>query len=269
MIDFHLPKKTISNCEIKMSDILVLRIDDSTLSLQQFFRQLKDSDKLGEIISYLAREHLINKGIEQNESLGEVSSEKIDQSSIDFRQRNNLLDRDAFESWLSDNRMSYEDFRAKIEKGLKYEHLRQTIAGDRVDEFFAENKSKFDRFSLCRLVVADEALAAQLRENLDRDSSQFYTLVGEHSISYDRELNGRMGVFPRDQIPEQVQPHLKDAQQGDIVGPIVVDDHHCFFLLDKIFPAELNDGLRAELTERLFEEWMQEKIQALDIQLLV
>lgn len=250
-----------------MQDLEFIKIGDDVLSLQEVLSYLKDSGNFKQLLSTILREHIIAQELKLREI--SAADAEVDQFILEFRLQNQIVDRTAFENWLSDNQLTYEKFREQATKGLKFQKLREQILQDKVEPFFEEKRNLFDRLVLSRLVVDSPNLSQNIRDILDREPSQFKDLIAEYSMADDRILEGRMGVFPREQLPAQLQLELGDKSAGVIIGPIAVDGLHCFFKIDQIIPSELDDAMRRELEGRLFEEWLRSKMQGANLQMLV
>ncbi|MEC4803957.1 MAG: hypothetical protein SAJ72_06820 [Jaaginema sp. PMC 1080.18] len=244
-----------------------VKIGEDTLTIKDVIAYLKSSGGLGQFLSTILREHIVSKEIQVREFC--PSDTEVEQFILDFRLQNGIAERGAFEQWLKDNQLSYEKFREQAVKGLNFQKLREQLAQDKIEPFFTKKGSLFDRLVLSRLVVEDSNLATKIAEILRQDTSQFKTLVLEYSIAEDRVLDGRMGVFPREDVPTQLQSELEGKVAGDIVGPVVVDGLSCFFKVDRIIAAELDDSLRREIEDVLFEEWLRGKMQGSNLQILV
>lgn len=250
-----------------MNNFDFLRIGDDVLSIHEVVAYLKDSGNFGQLMSTILREYLVDREIQ---FCGfEVEASELEQFILDFRLQNNAVDRSAFEQWLADNQLNYESFREKAIKGIKFQKLREQVAGVGVEQFFEANHSLFDRLALSRLVVQEDKVAQTVGETLEREPGQFGYLVAEYSIAEDRHLEGRMGVFPRGEMPPQLQAGFNEKSPGSIIGPIAVDDLYCFFRLDQLIKANLDDGLRRTIENHLFEEWLRGKMRGISLQLLV
>lgn len=250
-----------------MNNFDFLRIGDDVLSIQKVMAYLKDSGNFGQLMSTVLREYLVDRELQSRDF--QVSDSEIEQFILDFRLQNNAVERPAFEQWLSEHQLSYESFREKAIKGIKFQKLREQVAGVEVDQFFETNHSLFDRLALSRLVVQEADVAQKVNEMLQQDPGQFNYLVAEYSISEDRHLDGRMGVFPREEMPRQLQAGFNDKSPGRIIGPIVVEDLHCFFRLDQLIKAKLDDSLRRKIEDQIFEEWLRGQMQEINLQILV
>lgn len=244
-----------------------VKIGEDTLTIKEVIAYLKSSGGFGQFLSTILREHIVSKEIQMREFC--PLDTDVEQFILDFRLQNGIAERGAFEQWLKDNQLSYEKFREQAIKGLNFQKLREKLTQDKIEPFFAEKGSRFDRLVLSRLVVENGGLATKIAEILRQDASQFKTLVLEYSIAEDRVLDGRMGVFPREDVPTQLQSELEGKVIGDIIGPIVVDGLYCFFKLDQLLSAELDDSMRREIQDVLFEEWLREKMQGSNLQMLV
>ncbi|AFY83839.1 peptidylprolyl isomerase [Oscillatoria acuminata] len=245
----------------------LMKIGTDTISLQEALSYLKQSGQFGQFVSTVLREYIIEREIQILEFC--PSQTEIEQFLLDFRIQNRIIESQAFEQWLFQNQLTYEQFRERSLKGLNFQKLREQVVQGKVEAFFAENSRLFDRLVLSRLVVEGPNLSHKIGEMLNQDPQQFKALVGEYSIAEDRVLDGRMGVFPWQELPPQLKSELDGKSPGDIVGPIVVDGLFCFFKIDQILEAKLNDTICQEIENRLFEEWLRGKMQGNNIQMLV
>ena len=251
----------------KMTSTPFLTINNQTLSLKQAISYLKTSGKLGVFLAEILRQYLIEYEIEEFKGVS-IEDSQIEQSIIDFRISNRLTDSQDFQVWLSGNQLSYEDFRKGVTSDLKLEILKSQIAEQKLEEHFNNQKPVLDRVVISRLILDSQEQAQSLKQRILEDRTQFEALVREYSLTDDRFSNGMMGAIAKGQIPNILRTALDLANPGDILGPFEMEDRHGLFRVETFIPASLEDEtLREELKNQIFEEWLQNKMQNLDIRL--
>lgn len=245
-----------------------LSINQESISIQQALDYLKASGAYHRTMTEIIRQYLLEKELESRADL-QCSDLQIDQALMDFRVQSELQDSQDFQEWMNVNGVNYEQFRKNIEFGFKVEALKTEAVEPKLDDYFQSQKPILDRVALSRIILEDKDQANQVKDALMSDRSQFGALAQQYSITEDRVANGMMGPVGRGQMPDILKAAIDLAQPGDIIGPLEIDDRFCLFRIEQLLPAVLEGGLKQELKNQLFEQWLQEKIQGLDIKLEV
>ena len=76
-----------------------------------------------------------------------------------------------------------------------------------------------------------------------------------------------MGAVSQGEMPEELKKTVNSAKIGDIIGALEIENRFCFFRVEALLSASLDDGVKQQLKEELFETWLQEKLQTLTIKL--
>ena len=244
----------------------LLMVNESPITLQQAIAYLQSSGKLSSFVGDILRQYILEQELQSNDL--EVRQETIEQVITNFRKENHLLEPEEFQAWLEKNELNYESIYYQIEDQIKYDQLVQKVTEPRLQNEFIERKLFLDQITLARLVVDDRELAEELKSQIQEDEASFEELVREHSITDDRVVNGWMGAISRGQLPDEVRAALDHAQVGDIVGPLKMSEKWCLFRVEKIEAATLaNENLKQALRSDIFEQWIAEKLQAMQVQL--
>ena len=136
-------------------------------------------------------------------------------------------------------------------------------------EYFIERKLFLDRVVLSRIIVAEQELAEELRSEIDEGAS-FEQLAREYSITEDRIVNGMMGPISRGTLPDELRAVIDRAKPGESIGPQELEGRFGLFRVEQFLPASLEDKqLKETLKNELFEQWIAEKIQKLNVKLQV
>ncbi|ABA23823.1 PpiC-type peptidyl-prolyl cis-trans isomerase [Trichormus variabilis ATCC 29413] len=251
-----------------METLSFLSIDDRPISIEQTVKYLQSSGKLGQFISDVLRQYVIEQEIQGRDDV-EINPALTEQTVIDFRLKNQLADPQAFQDWLTNNGTDYARFHASITFNFKLEKLKTLVTEAKLPEYFIEQKIFLDRVVISRIVVDSRELAEELQLQIAEGGS-FEQLAKEYSVLDDRLVNGMMGPISRGTMPDKLRAAIDVATPGQLVGPIEIDGRYGLFRVEQFLPASLDDiQLKQALQNELFEKWLAEKIQKLTVKLQV
>ncbi len=249
-----------------MESIPFLTIAQESISLSQALNYLRAAGSLQRTLGDILRQYLLEKQLEVTENI-EIDSLKLDQVIMDFRLQNQLTEPQEFQTWLKSNGMTYDDFQSKVVFSFKVEKLKTQITESKLEDYFNQRKPFLDGVVLSRIILKDQELAAHLQQQILADKSQFEALAREHSLSNDRLMNGMMGVVSRGKLPEILKTALDSANPGELIGPLEINGSYALFRVEQFLPATLEGKLKQDLQNQLFEQWLQEKLQGMNIKL--
>ena len=111
-------------------------------------------------------------------------------------------------------------------------------------------------------------MADTLKAAISSGKNQFETIAREYSVSDDRVVNGMMGPVSRGTLPDILKNMVDFAKVGEILGPLEIEGGYGLFRVEQFLDASLEDPkVKQELQNQLFEQWLQEKLQSLEIKL--
>jgi parvulin-like peptidyl-prolyl isomerase len=247
---------------------LFLTADDAPISLGQALRYLKSSGKLESVLWEVVRQHVIEKELQTQQDFA-ISSDVIDQVVMDFRVENQLIGYESFQDWLASEGIDSATFRQQIAFNLKLEELKAKVTEPNIQEYFIERKLFLDRVVLSRLVVEEQALAQELKSQIVEDGARFEQLVQEYSVVEDQIFNGMMGAVSRGTMPDALRTVVDLAKPGDLLEPLEIQGLWYLVRVEKFLSAALDEQLGQELQDELFEKWLDDKIQAMNVKLEV
>lgn len=245
-----------------------LTINDSdSITLSQCLQYLQSSGKLQEFLANILKQYIIDKELESREEIGSNTS-AIEQSVINFRLERNLSDPQAFQTWLDQNRMTYQSFHDQVSTGFKRESLKLAIVKDNLEEYFQERKSFLDSVVLSRIVVDDYEMAESLKRKIESQEGTFEAIAREYSVTTESRVNGMMGAVSKATLPETLRPTIEGAAIGEIVGPFEVEGRWCLFRIEEFIDVTLDSkGIKQKLQNELFDRWMNEKLKTLTVKM--
>lgn len=252
-----------------MTTQALLTVDDQELSLRDCMRHLQSSGKLQDFIGGILRQHILQQETETRTDL-DIPEGVVEQAIIDFRIQQQLSDATAFQEWLKKNGSDYSNFHKQITGNFKVEKLKMVIAEEKLQEYFIERKVFLDRIILSRIIVDSQDLAEELKIQIQEESATYEQLARTHSITDDKLVNGMMGPVSRGTLPDSIRAQIDSATPGTLIGPLELEGKWGLFRVEEFLEASLEDPqLQQTLRNELFERWLAEKMQKMDVKLQV
>ena len=250
-----------------MESIAFLKVNNQTISLSQAVGYLKASGKFGMFLAEILRQHILEHELAEVEAI-DLDTAELEQTIVNFRLEKQLLDQNSFQNWLVKNGISYDNFRQGITNDLKLDKLKIKISQPKLEAYYQQQKPLFDRVVLSRIILSDRELADTLKAAISSGKNQFENLAREYSVSDDRVVNGMMGPVSRGTLPDILKNMVDFAKVGEILGPLEIEGGYGLFRVEQFLDASLEDPkVKQELQNQLFEQWLQEKLQSLEIKL--
>jgi parvulin-like peptidyl-prolyl isomerase len=243
-----------------------LTINAQPLSLEQSLSHLRTAGKLHTVLTEIAQQYLIEEEI-QAWAIPDPDPETVEQFLLEFRLQQQLTTPESFQNWLAINGISYAEFKHQITFRIKQEKLKEKVTEPKLQEYFAKNRENLDRVVLSRIVVDHPEVAQDLKEQVEQQGTDFTQLAKKHSMVDDAVVGGVMGPIIRSQMPEIIRNATENAQPGQIIGPIKIEGRYCLLKVEQLLPAALDGSLKRDLETHLFEEWLKEKLQSMNVQL--
>jgi parvulin-like peptidyl-prolyl isomerase len=250
-----------------MTSEAFLTVNEHPITLAQAVRYLQMGRKFDGFIGEILRQFVIEQELTTREDLT-ISPAMVEQSIIDFRMERQLIDAKTFQEWLTQNNLTYESFHEQVVANFKLRKLRDMIAEARLQEYFIERKVFLDRVVLSRIIVDDQDLAEELKTQVQEGTATFEQLAREYSLTDDKMVNGMVGPVSRGTMPDILRTAMDEAQVGDVVGPIGMEERWGLFRVEGILNASLDDAkTKASLQDELFEQWLAKKLETLPIKI--
>lgn len=222
----------------------------------EILEYLRRSAKFAEIAAAAERETLVIANCKQ---LGiEISDDEWQVGGDAFRLENKLWGNAETMTWLEQQRISVEEWSEGIKIALLEKKLKEHLFGAVVDGAYVSNRDNYRRVALSQILVTDLATAWKIVQLLREGQASFCALALEHSKGKQSQENGGfVGIqYLVELIPEIAQP-LTDAKEGEIFGPVQSKIGYHVLRVEKWFPIELNQAVREQIMDSLFQQWLQ------------
>ncbi len=243
-----------------------LTVDKKPISLEQALGYLQSSGKLQPFLQEILHRYILEQELGTRDDI-KIDPAAVEQVVIDFRLKHQLADPEKFQEWLTSNGINHATFHAQITESFKLDKLKALVTEPKLQEHFFERKIFLDQVVLSRIVVSDKELAEELKSQVLEEDAAFEQLAQEYSITEERIVNGMIGPVSRGQMPDPLRALVDLASPSELIGPIEIEGYYQLLRVEQFLPASLEGRLKEGLQDQLFEQWLQEKVQAAAIEL--
>ncbi|MBW4500518.1 MAG: peptidylprolyl isomerase [Scytonema hyalinum WJT4-NPBG1] len=250
--------ETLEKTELKSTEKFVLpKIAPATN--EDVIAYLRRSHKIAEFAASAERDALV-LGMCQQFGIT-ISDEELQAAGDAFRQEHKLLGASETLAWLQEQRITVEDWSGGIRVELLTKKLKEHLFGDAVDAHYISNRSDYKRLALSQILVRDLTDALKVAHALREENTSFCALALEYSKGkQSKENGGFVGICFIAKLMPEIAQAISEASEGEVIGPIQTKLGYHIVRVEKWFPAELNQSVREEILESLFQVWLQEQI---------
>lgn len=223
---------------------------------EEVIAYLNYSYKIAEFFALAEQDALI---LDICDQLGiKVSDEELQSAGDAFRQKHKLLGTSETLNWLQQNRITLEDWTQGVRIALLTNKLKDQQFGDTVDSHYLNNRNDYKRVALSQVLVANLTDALQIAHAIQKENASFCAMAIEHSKGKQSKENGGFaGIkFLAELLPE-IKQAITDLKEGEVIGPIQTKLGYHILKIEKWYPAELSESVRAEVLESLFKTWLR------------
>jgi parvulin-like peptidyl-prolyl isomerase len=252
-----------------MTTVPFLTIDERSISLTQAITYLRKSGKFSAFLWEILSSDLIEQEL-QKISAPSADDLILEQAIMDFRQQNELDTLETFQAWLEQAELTHSQFRQQVQTDLQIHRLKVEIVSEKdIQDYFEQQKKYLNQVLLSRIVVHREGEALELKSQINDDGVSFEQLAQEYSITEDSMAHGFIGALRRGDIPEPLGQAIDAAGStvGEVLGPIELDGLFYLLRVEEFLPIRLDETLYDHLREELFEKWLDDKIQHMNVRL--
>ncbi len=244
-----------------LNSIPGIRLNEREYTLQEVFAHLKAGNRLDGLLRSAVKELVLFQAIA--EAGLAVREEELQKGADDFRTAMGLQKVADTETWLKQRDWTLEDFEEVVERRLLKNKLVEQITQGKIENYFLQHRHEFDQAEIAHLVVDEEALASELLSQLEEEEENFATLVSRFSTDEStKQSGGLLGVFGRSQLVSAIREAVFQGEEGQVVGPVQTAKGYHLVRIDRFHRGELTPEVRANIREKLFDDWLREQLQS-------
>lgn len=222
--------------------------------------------KSDEILSLLTRYQLmpqVVRGLLIDQAIAEVTCTEQERSQAiqAVEAQLKITDPQAKAAWLESQGMTSSDLEAIAVRPLLLEKFKQANWRNKVESYFLTRKTNLDQVVYSLIRTKDIGLAQEIYFRIQEEEQSFAELAREHSQGPEAHTGGLLGPVPIAQPHPTLAKILSVSQPGQLWPPRNLGEWFVIVRLEKQIPAQLDDGMRRQLIDELFENWLREEMQ--------
>lgn len=238
------------------------------ISQAQIIHQIKLSCKMPAIVEDIISRQIIEQTAEELSI--SVETEELQRSANNFRIKNNLLASKDTLAWLQKHYLSLDEFEEWLYIDILISKLAKHLFADRVEAFYVENQLNYYKAIIYEVVFDNLDLAMELYYAL-QEKEIFFAEVARQYITDDIELRrcgGYKGILNRDRFKPEIAAAVFATNPPQLIKPIVASKQVHLIQVEEIIRPQLDEDLRSQILDRLFDDWLKQKIEEIDVTLL-
>jgi parvulin-like peptidyl-prolyl isomerase len=235
---------------------------DLEITNEDILNQLKISQMLPSIKEQILMTRIVKDEAEQACIKVEIS--ELQEAADSFRLKHRLTSAKNTQKWLDIHQLSLDDFESIIHFQLTSDRLKEKILTDEVEKYFYQNKLDFDRVALCEVILQNQELATELYYAVREGEIKFHDVASKYIEDVDmKRKGGYLGRIQRKALNPELLSVFSTPNPPQVIKPITTAKGHHLLWIDEVISAELTVEIRQELEDKLFIEFLQERMHQL------
>jgi parvulin-like peptidyl-prolyl isomerase len=173
-----------------------------------------------------------------------------------------ISDQDARASYLEVESISEDDLLWRATTARRLEIHRQQHHGPDVESHFLDRKLHLDQVTYSLIRVRDADLAAEIYQQIREGEADFQQLAPMFAEGQERHSGGLIGPVPLGAAHPDLISRLRTGELRQLWEPIFVVDIWVVLRLEQRITAQLDEAMRVQLEQELFERWFLERVRA-------
>lgn len=210
-----------------------------------------------QMLPQLGREIVIDKaiaGIELTPEQTELAHKQFDNSC-------GLTDRAERTAWGVARGMTRAQVETIATKEMKLELFKTATWGHCLESYFLTHKSKLDKVIYSLLRTPHQEIATELYFRIEAGEQSFAECARTYSQGAEAQTGGLLGPMELSAPHPTIAKMLSISQPGQLHSPIQLGEWFVILRLEKFIGAVLDEPMRQQLLNGLFEGWIQEQVQ--------
>lgn len=230
-----------------------LQVGEQTITLKEVVPLLTGYRMLPQFF----REVLIDSTI----SKISCTPEEIIFAQEQFVKKYQLNTETILQTWLERYGMTTEQLAALAVREIKIEKFKYATWESKLESYFLTHKSKLDKVVYSLLRTTKQEVATELYFRIESGEQTFSELARQYSAGPEAQTGGLIGAIELSKPNPTLAKMLSISQPGQLCPPIQLEEWFVILRLEQFIPAVLDEAMRQQLLNSLFESWIQEQVQ--------
>ena len=143
---------------------------------------------------------------------------------------------------------------------LKLEKFKEENWGSKVKSYFLSRKEQLDKVVFSLIQANSAEIVQELYFRLQEGEEDFSQLAAKYSQGPEVRTGGLVGPIRLANLHSTLAKVLLASKVGELAPIFRVEKNFILVRLEKFIPCELDETLRQQLIDELFEKWLESKI---------
>ncbi len=166
-------------------------------------------------------------------------------------------------AWLGKRHITRRQLTTLATRPLRIERYKRATWGTKLESYFLQRKSHLDRAVYSLIRIQDLGVAQELYFRIHDQEQSFAPLAREYSQGPEAQTGGLVGPIPLGTLHPTLARVLSVSQPEQLWAPMQLGPWWVIIRLEKFVPAQLDEPMRQQLLDELFQSWLQEQLESL------
>ena len=235
-----------------------------SISPKEIIHHLKISCQVPDVIEGIA----IKKIIDDTATRAgiKVSEDELQQEGDRLRFAKKLVKAADTWAWLKRHHLALDEFEELAYNNILWSKVAHHLFSDAVESFFYQNQLDFMAAATYEVVLDDYDLALELFYGIQENELTFPEIAREYIPNPQlRRASGYQGIKRRNDFRPEVAAAVFAAKPPEVLKPVATNKGVYLIWVEEIIQPDLNDELREQIITDLFDDWLQQQIQQMEI----
>ena len=235
-----------------------------SISPKEVIHHLKISCQVPGLIEEIATQKII---ADTANSAGiTVTEDELQQEGDRLRFAKKLVKAADTWAWLKMHHLSLDEFEQLVYNKVLSQKVAYHLFTDKVESFFYQNQLDFVTAATYEVIFDDYDLALELFYAIQEDELTFSEIAREYIGDPQlRRAGGYQGIQRRTDFRPEIASAVFAANPPEIIKPITTPKGIYLIWVEEIIQPQLNEQLREVIITDLFDVWLLEQIQQMEI----
>lgn len=204
------------------------------------------------------------------QALADISrSDEERQAAIEkFYQQQQLTSKEGREAWLQKQGMTAEEIENLAVRPVLLEKFKTATFECQVNSYFLTRKTSLDQVVYSLIRTTDRGLAQEIYFRILEGEQSFGDLAREYSLGPEARTGGLLGPVSLSQPHPALSKLLSVSHPGQLWPPRAFGEWFVIIRLEEFIPAKLDESMRRRMIDELFDNWLHEQSQQLNVSLI-
>ncbi len=191
-----------------------------------------------------------------------ITDEEMGSALSAYRQRHQLESQQDLEAHLRRLALTAADFQWQLSLPIRIRKHSHEQFAHKAEARFLKRKNELDRIVYSLLRLKDGALARELYLRIAGGEADFSELAARYSEGPEQSTKGVIGPVPLTQSHPALAERLRTMPLGELIEPFQLMDWWLVVRVERFFPASFDAAMAERMEKELFEQGIDENVQA-------